>query len=352
MQRGAEAASAALSEAPAAQRQPDTAASIPTVSSTALIVPTGDFYSGLDERVRLVVEPAFSLIGQQLKHEAPEDPLGFIITAMNQIKGLDSQAGCGKQLQATPQQLIRTRRKTVGQVLWQKPKNLREEATILRKDGWQGLLKSKGIFERIARPNKHEVAQTRVVLAALKERGLLETDPRIKTAIKLLRSTDEIHFRQFHNMLRIGIIERAFSGLLVIPDFPAFCADIRTMKTETEEFTGGANATYIYQLSENIVDPRQYGVGVCTVDGQQFSCGDTTKMYCAGWPRKQGADHALFWSSHISHTKWRHPSTPGFACSRVPSPSPTAWGSNTLARPKCTHTWDASPAAVTSTSAC
>ncbi len=41
----------------------------------------------------------------------------------------------------------------------------------------------------------------------------------------------------------------------------------------------GANADYIPQLSEKYVNPDQFGVGVCTIDGQRFNVGDTDARF-------------------------------------------------------------------------
>jgi glutaminase len=41
---------------------------------------------------------------------------------------------------------------------------------------------------------------------------------------------------------------------------------------------GGAVADYIPQLKR--VDPDKFGIGVCTVDGQRFTIGDTGDLFC------------------------------------------------------------------------
>ena len=41
---------------------------------------------------------------------------------------------------------------------------------------------------------------------------------------------------------------------------------------------GGAVADYIPQLKR--VDPEKFGIAVCTVDGQRFSTGDTSDLFC------------------------------------------------------------------------
>ena len=60
--------------------------------------------------------------------------------------------------------------------------------------------------------------------------------------------------------------------------FAAFCKDVEAMRDATEPNTAGAPASYIPQLAR--VDPDQYGVAVCSVDGQRYSCGDSRVPFC------------------------------------------------------------------------
>jgi glutaminase len=65
---------------------------------------------------------------------------------------------------------------------------------------------------------------------------------------------------------------------LVIPDFPAFCADIKDIYERTLPIKDGAVATYIPQLAR--VNPEQYAVAVCTIDNQTYSLGDADTYFC------------------------------------------------------------------------
>jgi glutaminase len=59
----------------------------------------------------------------------------------------------------------------------------------------------------------------------------------------------------------------------VIPDFPAFCDDIREIYEEAKANEKGNFADYIPQLAR--VAPHYFGLALCTVYGQRFSIGDT-----------------------------------------------------------------------------
>jgi glutaminase len=74
------------------------------------------------------------------------------------------------------------------------------------------------------------------------------------------------------------LFQRMLSGGLTIPDFKAFSNTITGLFEECRPDRGGNVATYIPQLSR--VDPEMYGLGLCTVDGQQMSLGDVDERFC------------------------------------------------------------------------
>jgi len=129
-------------------------------------------------------------------------------------------------------------------------------------------------------PPKRDLASTRAVLSALEAHGLTQQDVRLADAVALLRSKDEITYSEFRKMMQDNnLIERALNTRsLAIPDFRAFCREVDNIRQETEANTSGAPADYIPQLAR--VDPNQYGIGICSVDGQRYSCGDSSTPFC------------------------------------------------------------------------
>jgi glutaminase len=124
-----------------------------------------------------------------------------------------------------------------------------------------------------------DLAPSRVVLATLEQRGLLRDDPRIADAIRLLSSSDEISYEQFHSMKSDNcLIERALLGALAVREWRPFCASIEQIMEEARGDVSGAVAGYIPQLAR--VDPEQWGVGVCSVDGQRMASGDACVPFC------------------------------------------------------------------------
>ena len=122
------------------------------------------------------------------------------------------------------------------------------------------------------------------VLTGLQRSGLQPGDPRIAEALAGLKAADgassQIDFPQFRALARrnSSLITRAVEGNLAVPDFPALTSDIDRMYRELLAVRSGAVADYIPQLRR--IDPEQLAIAVCTVDGQRFSVGDATTMFC------------------------------------------------------------------------
>jgi len=129
-------------------------------------------------------------------------------------------------------------------------------------------------------PAGRDLASTRAVLVALEGHGLTRDDVRVADAVTLLTSKDEITCSEFRKVMQDNnLIERALSTRsLAIPDFRTFCREVEEIRRATESNTSGAPADYIPQLAR--VDPDQYGVGICSVDGQRYSCGDSSTPFC------------------------------------------------------------------------
>merc|ERR1719197_433937 len=80
-----------------------------------------------------------------------------------------------------------------------------------------------------------------------------------------------------------SLIFNAFAGRLAVPDFEGFCEIVKTVYEKVLAMPNdGHNADYIPCLDEppaGPVDPNQFGISVCTVDGQRFNIGDTDKLF-------------------------------------------------------------------------
>ena len=75
-----------------------------------------------------------------------------------------------------------------------------------------------------------------------------------------------------------SLIKKIFTDDIIIPNFKEFTKHISKLYTEVKSNENGNVATYILELAK--VDPKLFGVSVCTIDGQQFSIGDTNFEFC------------------------------------------------------------------------
>ncbi|MFF6946753.1 glutaminase [Streptomyces lavendulae] len=117
----------------------------------------------------------------------------------------------------------------------------------------------------------------------LAEAGILEDDPRLQGILEATREDGggrEIRFPEFVALIQhhSGLVQRAMQGRLVVPDFVGLAADIDRIRQELLPLRGGAVADYIPQLAR--VNPEQFAISVCTVDGQRHTVGDADVPFC------------------------------------------------------------------------
>ena len=116
---------------------------------------------------------------------------------------------------------------------------------------------------------------------ALARCGLRASDPRLQGLSEALsrrrRPLDQAAFTELV-CNRIGLVDRALSGRLVVPDFPGLEAELDRIYASARARADGTVADYIPQLSR--VDPEQFGVSVCTIDGQRYARGEASRDFC------------------------------------------------------------------------
>ena len=117
----------------------------------------------------------------------------------------------------------------------------------------------------------------------LAEAGLRTDDPRMARSQQVLGElegstvlTKGAFLEATHDGLLL--LESAAARDLVIPDFAGFRARIEAIFDDTLGETSGAVADYIPQLGR--VRPDQFGLAVCTVDGQRATFGDARVPTC------------------------------------------------------------------------
>jgi len=141
------------------------------------------------------------------------------------------------------------------------------------------------LFKILDREDQQQVTTDRL-WQRLAENGILQDDPRLSDLEEELDSKaakqvecgaiDNVEFKEIisHNSL----VKKAIAKELTIPDFGDFCREIEAIYKETKKNRGGKVADYIPQLAR--VNPEHYAISICTVDGQRFSLGDSSKNFC------------------------------------------------------------------------
>ncbi len=117
----------------------------------------------------------------------------------------------------------------------------------------------------------------------LDETGLRCDDPRLRgitTTMALLSSDASFDRAEFIDLVRPSLLmlEAAVSRKLVIPAFPEFRDEVCALFEQAKQDTSGSVAAYIPQLKR--VEPEQFGLAICTIDGQRISAGDAERPFC------------------------------------------------------------------------
>lgn len=137
------------------------------------------------------------------------------------------------------------------------------------------------LFQSLDLENKGLIKKS-ALLHSLMRLGILEDDPRIQETICGLDAllSDTLDFDTFVQLIRNNslVIQKILQGNVVIPDFESFSMQIKDIFQTTYGIEDGKVADYIPQLGR--VNPNQYGVSLCTVDGQRYSIGNSKTFFC------------------------------------------------------------------------
>nr|KAG5701529.1 hypothetical protein BaRGS_000925 [Batillaria attramentaria] len=126
-------------------------------------------------------------------------------------------------------------------------------------------------------------------LGALKETGLRVTDPRLSESMRHF-GNNIAEFEGAQNIFldkqtfkacvaeNIVLIAKAFRRQFIIPEFHTFCQTTDELYWSAKPNTAGQPASYIPQLARQ--SPDQWGLAICTVDGQRYALGDAMTPFC------------------------------------------------------------------------
>jgi len=129
------------------------------------------------------------------------------------------------------------------------------------------------------------------LVTLIEEVGIPLKDPRLHLQ-DLFTSTEwanadtedtqkEITYAQFKDLLHNSqgsLLMDALQGKLVLPDFSSFTKEIGYIFNDTKKNKTGHVASYIPQLGR--VNPENFGVAVCSLDGQRAKWGNADTAFC------------------------------------------------------------------------
>jgi len=154
---------------------------------------------------------------------------------------------------------------------------------------------AKGISETIF--NLFRDAETNTInighlFSVVELSGIRRSDPRLKNLLQKVTSYHELNSHHFNTLENLYLDEKTFTRLtaddlvvlsqavrndVIIPDFPAFCVQLKEVFHRCTANTNGSPASYIPQLER--YDPNLWAMSICTVDGQRFSLGDVDQLF-------------------------------------------------------------------------
>lgn len=136
------------------------------------------------------------------------------------------------------------------------------------------------IFNAFAVNQSNDI-ELRDIVTILKNAGLKKANPKVAQLYKQLEnfnSSHKINFSTFKEIIYSDLtIKKALKSELIIPDFKNFCGKIKEIYDVTLSNTKGKVSNYIPQLQN--VDPNKFAISICTVDGQQYSLGDSDEYF-------------------------------------------------------------------------
>ena len=126
--------------------------------------------------------------------------------------------------------------------------------------------------------NDENNIQKNKIIEVLNKYGFYEDDPRLSkffNNLKLIIKGNNIQYEEFKYCVEnhICILKKILTQDCIIPRFNEFCDEIKIIYEKTLSCNEGKNADYIPQLSR--VNPEQYGISVCSIDGQRYNIGNT-----------------------------------------------------------------------------
>jgi glutaminase len=130
------------------------------------------------------------------------------------------------------------------------------------------------------------------LFTVIEQTGVRRTDPRLAEFLTRVVKHHEIYGEENTTINNLNVDETTFCRLtennlvllsqiirndVIIPDWPGFTKEVRTIFNACKDNRDGNVASYIPQLAR--YHPDLWGVSICTIDGQRFSLGDVNEPF-------------------------------------------------------------------------
>lgn len=117
----------------------------------------------------------------------------------------------------------------------------------------------------------------------LAKNGIEKQDIRVKKVREYIKEATKFQALQprsdqNHAQLDHSFIQRLMSNDLIIPEFATFRDHIEDIAKNVQSNCNGKVADYIPELKN--IDPNQFAISICTVDGQVYNYGDHQTDFC------------------------------------------------------------------------
>eukprot|EP01083_Nonionella_stella_P018214 50845_1 len=123
--------------------------------------------------------------------------------------------------------------------------------------------------------NGSDEVKIRHIVSKIEEQGILQNDPRLTELRHLMHNEETVTKTQLIEKVipkNLEMFTKIFKQKLTISNFSHFKQQMQSIYDETKQNDKGKVADYIPQLAKS--DPSQFGVSICTVDGQQLHLGE------------------------------------------------------------------------------
>ncbi|MFK0573002.1 glutaminase [Endozoicomonas sp.] len=174
----------------------------------------------------------------------------------------------------------------------------KKESSVVSVDGMAGVAEKaasakdehqlRQLFTSLQSDSSAKTLALMAIPSSLERYGIFATDPRLREMVEAIRTYElryrsqpkDITFDEFASIVSPNtvIVDKVLKGEMVIPEFRNFTDRVETIYQQTLKHREGKVASYIPQLAS--VEPEQFGVSLCTIDGQRFSIGNTNARFC------------------------------------------------------------------------